>query len=254
MTDFGLRAPHGPDMSGDQEPLENMDINEKGAFDSLIRPDDSYTPEGIYWADLPLHKKAKFVLSYDGKEAARELGSVWNMFKADPLSPVSYYFKNMVLPGAGLGLEGYVIHSLLLLGYSFEMLMVLTFFSWFTVTSFFPLGILSRCFNSLSLLVGRIIKFAARPGLTPLTTWRFLVLFVVRFWLAFLVTGMFLSWSQNFHSISDSLQARSSMGSYPRCGHYVARFGYAYCRLGYYPERLGYLLCLGLVRLRHRCG
>jgi hypothetical protein len=28
------------------------------------------------------------------------------MFKKDPLSPVSWYFKNAILPGAGLGLEG----------------------------------------------------------------------------------------------------------------------------------------------------
>lgn len=108
MADFGPRAPHGPDMTGDHAPLEDMDIHEKGAFDSLIRPDDSYTPEGVYWADLPILKKIKFVSSYDAQETRRELKGIWQMFKNDPLSPVSYYFKNMVLPGAGLGLEGYV--------------------------------------------------------------------------------------------------------------------------------------------------
>ena len=106
MTDYGPRAPHGPDMSGTHSPLENMDIHEKGAFDALIRPDDCYTSEGVYWADLPVAKKVKFVTSYDAKEFKRELGTFWQMFKDDPLSPVSYYFKNMVLPGAGLGLEG----------------------------------------------------------------------------------------------------------------------------------------------------
>jgi len=106
MTDFGLRAPHGPDMSGTHQPLEDMDINEKGAFDALIRPDDCYTPEGTYWADLPLLQKIRFVGSYDAKESKRELGNIWQMFKNDPLSPMSYYFRNMVLPGAGLGLEG----------------------------------------------------------------------------------------------------------------------------------------------------
>lgn len=109
MTDIGLHAPHGPDMSGNQGPLEDMDIHEKGAFDALIRPDDCYTPEGVYWADLPLFKKIRFVSSYDSKEAKRELASIWEMTKKDPLSPISYYFRNMVLPGAGLGLEGYVI-------------------------------------------------------------------------------------------------------------------------------------------------
>lgn len=112
MTDFGPRAPHGPDMSGDHNPLEDMDMNEKGAFDSLIRPDDSYTPEGTYWADLPLWKKITFVTSYNNMEAKRELSDIWKMTKEDPLSPVSYYFRNMVLPGAGLGLEGYVLFSI----------------------------------------------------------------------------------------------------------------------------------------------
>lgn len=118
MTDFGLRAPHGPDMSGTHGPLQDMNLNEKEAFDSLIRPDDSYTVDGVYWADLPLFKKISFVCSYDAKEAGREFSGFWNMFKADPLSPVSYYFQNMVLPGAGLGLEGYVFCSKFSLGFS----------------------------------------------------------------------------------------------------------------------------------------
>ena len=93
-------------MTGTHDPLEDMQGHEKDAFDELIHPDDSYTPEGVYWADLPLLKKIKFVSSYDAKETKRELSNIWAMTKADPLSPVSYYFKNMVLPGAGLGLEG----------------------------------------------------------------------------------------------------------------------------------------------------
>ncbi|KAJ5242865.1 uncharacterized protein N7469_001192 [Penicillium citrinum] len=112
MTDFGPRAPHGPDMSGTHNPLEDMDINEKGAFDSLIRPEDSYSPDGVYWADMPLAQKIKFVSSYDAGEASRELSGIWSMIKEDPLSPFSYYFRNMVLPGAGLGLEGYVLFSI----------------------------------------------------------------------------------------------------------------------------------------------
>lgn len=103
MNDIGfLHAPHGPG----QDPLENMDAHEKDAFDALIRPDDSYTADGTYWADLSLFRKIKFVSSYDAGEAKRELSDIWKMFKADPLSPMSYYFQNMVLPGAGLGLEG----------------------------------------------------------------------------------------------------------------------------------------------------
>ncbi len=84
----------------------NLPPNERQIFDYLLKPDDSYSADGVYWADLPLAQRVKFVTSYDGKEAARELKSIGAMAKRDPLSPVAYYFRNMVLPGAGLGLEG----------------------------------------------------------------------------------------------------------------------------------------------------
>lgn len=53
MADYGPRAPHGPDMSNEKHGVE-MDVHEKTAFDSLLRPADSYSPEGVYWADMPL--------------------------------------------------------------------------------------------------------------------------------------------------------------------------------------------------------
>lgn len=106
MADFGPRAPHGPDMTGTHDPLVDMRLHEKEAFDAFIRPDDSYTPEGVYWADLPLMKKIQFVTSVDMEESKKEASSFWEMFKNDPLAPIGFYFKNMVLPGAGLGLEG----------------------------------------------------------------------------------------------------------------------------------------------------
>ena len=83
-----------------------MTMNERQIFDYLIKPDDIYDSNGVYWADLPFAQRVKFILGVDGRETKRESSNVWAMFKADPLSPVSYYFKNMVLPGAGLGLEG----------------------------------------------------------------------------------------------------------------------------------------------------
>jgi len=92
--------------------FEEMTTEEVGAFNQLILPDDIYTPEGVYWADLPIGQRIKFVTNVDGQEARKELRSIWEMTKRDPLSPVSYYFKNMVLPGAGLGLEGYVLFSI----------------------------------------------------------------------------------------------------------------------------------------------
>lgn len=107
--DYGPAAPHGPDMTGTHNPIHEMTPNERQIFNYLIRPDDCYNENGIYWADLPLGKQVKFVSSYDAKETKREASNVWTMFKADPLSPVAYYFRNMVLPGAGLGLEGSVM-------------------------------------------------------------------------------------------------------------------------------------------------
>ena len=116
MADFGPRAPHGPDMSGDHQPFPDGDgslsANEQQIFNYLLKPDDMYDANGVYWADLPLMQRIKFVMREDSKESRREAGNVWAMIKADPLSPVGFYFRNMVLPGAGLGLEGYVLFSI----------------------------------------------------------------------------------------------------------------------------------------------
>lgn len=105
VQDYGPAAPHGPDMSGRHDPIHTMTDNEREIFDYLIKPDDMYQ-DGVYYKDLPLMQRVRFVLREDAKETRREAGSVWAMFKRDPLSPVGYYFRNMVIPGAGLGLEG----------------------------------------------------------------------------------------------------------------------------------------------------
>ncbi|KKY21486.1 putative mfs phosphate transporter [Phaeomoniella chlamydospora] len=113
QRDYGmLHAPHGEGAPPLEDPTRDMNLNEKQIFDYLLRPDDSYTESGVYWADLPMLKRITFVSSYDAKEAGRELSTIWSMTKNDPLSPVAYYFRNMVLPGAGLGLEGYVLFSI----------------------------------------------------------------------------------------------------------------------------------------------
>ena len=44
---------------------------------------------------MPLMKRIKFILKVDGAETKKEAGSFWTMFKADPLSPITFYFKNM---------------------------------------------------------------------------------------------------------------------------------------------------------------
>lgn len=89
----------------DSIPTE-MDAHEKEAFDRLIRPNDGYNADGTYWADLPIGRRLGFVATTDAAEARSEFSWLGNMFKADPLSPIGYYFRNAVLPGAGLGLEG----------------------------------------------------------------------------------------------------------------------------------------------------
>jgi hypothetical protein len=112
-TNFGMvSVPHGPETGDDHMslPYAHNPDNEKEIFAYLLRPDDSYTPEGVYWADLPLGQKISFVNSVNNAESLKELKAIGRMTKNDPLSPVSWYFRNAVLPGAGLGLEGYVTY------------------------------------------------------------------------------------------------------------------------------------------------
>jgi hypothetical protein len=103
-----VSVPHGPETGDDH--VEYPDVHnadtERAIFAYLLRPDDSYTPEGVYWADLPIGKRLAFVARVDNQEASKELSSIGRMMKKDPLSPVGWYFRNAILPGAGLGLEG----------------------------------------------------------------------------------------------------------------------------------------------------
>jgi hypothetical protein len=115
IRDYGVAAPHGPNMAGghhaDIDIRNDMSQNESDVFHALLHPDDMYDADGTYWADMPLGKRVKFVTNVDKQEAKRELGELWQMMKKDPLSPVSAYFRNYVIPGAGLGLEGSVFVS-----------------------------------------------------------------------------------------------------------------------------------------------
>ena len=106
-----IPVPHGPE-TGDESasyPYTRNEESEKQIFQYLLKPDDSYTHEGVYWADLPIARRLAFVGSHDAAEARKELGAIGSMIKKDPLSPVGWYFRNCILPGAGLGLEGYVL-------------------------------------------------------------------------------------------------------------------------------------------------
>ncbi|KAJ1331217.1 MFS transporter PHS family inorganic phosphate transporter [Microdochium nivale] len=113
-----LPAPDGPvPANGHESAQANLasayaSDYERQIFRHLTQPDDSYNPDGVYWADLPFVKRFNFVSEVDKAEAKSEGRSLWAMIKEDPLSPVSWYWQNAILPGAGLGLEGYVLFSI----------------------------------------------------------------------------------------------------------------------------------------------
>lgn len=108
LRDYGLAAPHGPNAGGHvaTQDVTIMNPNERDIFNHLIMPDDSYTSEGVYWADLSLPKRLAFTSKVDNAEAARELKAIGRMMRKDPLSPIGWYMRNAVIPGAGLLLEG----------------------------------------------------------------------------------------------------------------------------------------------------
>ncbi|KAF2806638.1 putative MFS phosphate transporter [Mytilinidion resinicola] len=115
LRDYGAAAPHGPNMDRHHvatQDVSAMNPNEAGVLHGLLHPDDIYDADGTYWADLPMGKRIKFVTGVDGQESKKELRSIGTMLKNDPLSPVGYYLRNMVVPGAGLLLEGYVLFSI----------------------------------------------------------------------------------------------------------------------------------------------
>lgn len=109
-----VSVPHGPETGADHAsyPAVHNEENEKQIFQYLLKPDDSYNAEGVYWADLPIGQRMAFVSRTDAAEARSELNAIGRMMKADPLSPVGWYFRNAVVPGAGLLLEGYVLFSI----------------------------------------------------------------------------------------------------------------------------------------------
>ncbi len=109
---FPAGVPRSPPATGTIAPAAAVQGEDRAVFAYLTHPDDCYTPEGVYWADLPFKQRISFVNKVQNEEAKKELRAIGAMMKADPLSPVSWYFRNAVLPGAGLGLEGYVLFSI----------------------------------------------------------------------------------------------------------------------------------------------
>ncbi|KAI9781403.1 MAG: hypothetical protein M1839_005997 [Geoglossum umbratile] len=101
-------APHG---KADTSPPSGQ-ISEREIFRHVLQPDDSYDANGTYWADLGIVRRIAFVTHADAKEAMKELTQIGRMIKKDPLSPISFYTRNYIIPGMGLGLEGYVLFSI----------------------------------------------------------------------------------------------------------------------------------------------
>nr|UJH94480.1 PTH1-2 [Starmerella bombicola] len=87
------------------------DKEEEAMFRTILCPDDIYNEEGRYWADLPLRQRIAFNWNVETTEMKSEFRSFLSMLKKDPLSPMGWYFRNCVVPGAGLLLEGYVLFS-----------------------------------------------------------------------------------------------------------------------------------------------
>ncbi|GAB0132342.1 hypothetical protein EsDP_00000782 [Epichloe bromicola] len=109
-----IPIPHGPpgDHDSDDFTLQHATAAERRIFSHVTRPDDSYTSDGVYWADLSWMQRVKFVSQVDREAASKELSTIGSMMKKDPLSPLSWYARHAVIPGAGLGLEGYVLFSI----------------------------------------------------------------------------------------------------------------------------------------------
>lgn len=112
LRDYGVAAPHGPNMTGEHQATQDIDTrndmsaNESNVFHALLHPDDLYNANGTYWADMPLGQRVKFIGQVDKAEAKAEATYFWDMFKKDPLAPFGHYFRTCVIPGMGLGLEG----------------------------------------------------------------------------------------------------------------------------------------------------
>jgi hypothetical protein len=108
-----IPVPHGPQLDSNSWPDSRRTVTEEQRiFNHVTRPDDAYTADGVYWADLPLAQRVRFVTKVDAEASMAELKTVGKMIKRDPLSPVAWYVRNAVIPGAGLGLEGYVLFSI----------------------------------------------------------------------------------------------------------------------------------------------
>ncbi|KAK4055359.1 hypothetical protein OIO90_003197 [Microbotryomycetes sp. JL221] len=110
-----ITAQHSPD--GSSVTRATAAGNEVGPgshelLDGYLLPDDCYTRDGVYWADLPFRERIKFVNDTTSAETKRELKLIWSDAKQDPAMPIRKYFNTYVMNGMGLFVEGYVLFSI----------------------------------------------------------------------------------------------------------------------------------------------
>ena len=117
ISDATRYAPENADVDAGYPKYEpgatGMELSPEveSAFRGILYPEDSFNSSGTYWADLPFREQWKFVQRTQNKEARRELGVMWRMFKADPFSLIREYFATYVLNGMGMFVEGYTLFS-----------------------------------------------------------------------------------------------------------------------------------------------
>lgn len=88
--------PAAPALSSSPPQPATADVED---VQTALFPEDIYTREGTYWADLPAREQSAWIHSHSNAEAKRELGVLGRMVKADPLSPLGAYFHRYVLTG-----------------------------------------------------------------------------------------------------------------------------------------------------------
>ncbi|GAA5921376.1 hypothetical protein JCM6882_003021, partial [Rhodosporidiobolus microsporus] len=115
ISEYAEKQPHS-DGTASPSTSSGGSATAQGNLDHLLQdalfPDDSYTPEGVYWADLPKKEQWAFINRQTNQEAKREFSMIWQMFKEDPASPFRAYWRKYVLTGMGLFVEGYVLFSI----------------------------------------------------------------------------------------------------------------------------------------------
>ena len=81
------------------------------AFSNILKPPDSYTAEGVYWADLPFGQRSSFINRQCLSIWREELINIGRMTYRDPFSVVGAYFSTHVINGLGMFVEGYTLFS-----------------------------------------------------------------------------------------------------------------------------------------------